>query len=64
MNDQFIFEDVVENGRNILMKNLTGCSIPDNWTLDDCESKCCKYYSCYAVSLADDVLKEYENREA
>ena len=55
-----IFADVLDGGRNIKMMNLTGCGIDESWTLDDCESNCQKYYSCYAVALADDVLSEYE----
>lgn len=58
MGDKFC--DVIENGRNIRMVNYTGCGIDESWTLDDCENKCSKYYSCYAVALADNVLKEYE----
>lgn len=55
------FCDVIDDGRNIKMINLTGCGIDENWTLDDCERNCPKYYSCYAVALADDVLKKYED---
>jgi len=58
--DRSMFDDVIDNGLNIKMKNLTGCDIPEGWTLDDCESSCEKYYSCYAVALANDVLTEYE----
>lgn len=61
MDDKFC--DVIESGRNIKMQNFTGCGIDENWTLDDCENKCPKYYSCYAVALADDVLKEYEENK-
>lgn len=57
------FEDVINNGRNIKMENFTGCGISEDWTLDDCEAKCEKYYSCYAVTLANDVLVAYENRK-
>ena len=55
------FNDVIDNGRNIKMINMTGCGIDENWTLDDCENKCPKSYRCYAVALANDVLKEYED---
>lgn len=55
------FDDVIDNGRNIKMINMAGCGIDEDWTLDDCESKCPKYYGCYAVALANDVLKEYED---
>ena len=54
------FDDVIDGGNNVKMRNMTGCGIDENWTLDDCESSCPKYYSCYAVSLANDLLKEYE----
>lgn len=40
---------------------MTGCGIDESWTLDDCEANCPNYYGCYAVALANDVLKEYEN---
>lgn len=55
------FNDVIDNGRNIKMINMTGCGIDESWTLDDCENQCPKYYRCYAVALANDVLKEYED---
>lgn len=55
------FDDVIDGGKNIKMINMTGCGIDKSWTLDDCETKCSKYYGCYAVALANDILKEYEN---
>ncbi len=61
MDDRFC--DVIENGRNIKMHNMTGCGIGEGWTLDDCEGRCPKYYSCYAVALANDVLKEFEENK-
>lgn len=59
--DTDIFDDVIDGGKNIKMKNMTGCGVSENWTIDDCETKCPKYYGCYAVSLANDVLKKYED---
>lgn len=53
---------VIDNGRNIKMKHLTGCGVNESWTLDDCEQKCPKYYSCCAVAEANDILKVYEER--
>ena len=53
-------KDIINDGKNIKMKNLTGCGIDENWTLDDCEKNCSKYYSCYAVAEANDILREYE----
>lgn len=58
MNNAFC--DILDDGRNIKMQNMTGCDIGEDWTLDDCEAKCPRYYGCYAVALANDVLKEYE----
>jgi hypothetical protein len=55
-----MFEDVIDNGNNIKMKNISGCVDDENWTLDDCERGCPKYYGCYAVAEANDILKEYE----
>lgn len=52
--------DIIDNGRNIKMKDLTGCVNDENWTLDDCEKNCSKYYSCCAVAEANDILKECE----
>lgn len=55
------FKDVLNNGKNIKMKNIAGCTEDESWTLDDCETKCPKYYGCYSVALANDILKEYED---
>lgn len=55
-----MFDDVIDDGRNIKMANMTGCGVYESWTLDDCETKCSYYYRCNAVALANDVLKEYE----
>lgn len=56
-------KDIINNGTNIKMRNLAGCVNDKNWTLEDCENKCSKYYSCYAVTEANDILKEYENNK-
>ena len=58
-----LFCDVIDNGRNIKMQNITGCDIGRGWTLNDCENRCSKYYGCDAVALANDVLKEYEDND-
>ena len=63
INEVGVFDDVIDGGKNIKMINMTGCGINECWTLNDCETKCPKYYGCYAVALANDVLKEYENEE-
>lgn len=55
-----IFNDVLDGGNNIRMRNLTGCDIGVNQTLDDCDETCPQYHSCYAVALANDVLVAYE----
>lgn len=52
--------DIINDGTDIKMKNLTGCADAAEWTLSDCEKNCKKYYSCYSVALANDILKEYE----
>lgn len=55
-------ENTIGNGKNIRMKNFAGCVSDNNWTLDDCEKNCSKYYGCYAVAIANDILKEHEDR--
>lgn len=55
-------KDVINNGTNIKMKNIAGCIDDENWTLDDCEKSCPKYYGCDAVAEANDILKEYEDK--
>lgn len=55
------FNGVIDNGKNIKMINLTGdCEIDKEWTLSDCEYGCPRYHTCYAVALANDILREYE----
>lgn len=55
-----MFNDIIDNGTNIKMKNLGGCIEDISWTLNDCEEKCLKYYGCYTVALANDILMNYE----
>lgn len=49
---------VLENGKNIDMRKICGCSCAE--TLDDCEKKCKKYYDCHDMALANDILLAYE----
>lgn len=55
-----MFSDVIDDGKNIKMKNLGCCVEDENWTLSDCEEKCPRYYGCYTVALANDILRDYE----
>ena len=55
---------IIDNGKNIKMKSIAGCIEDDNWTLDDCEKKCPKYYSCCSVAEANDILRDYEINNA
>lgn len=55
--------DIIDNGRNIKMGNLTGCIDAKNGTMDDCEKSCPRYYSCCAVAEANDILRDYEAGE-
>lgn len=52
--------DIIDGGKNIKMKKLASCVNDENWTLNDCEKDCPKYYGCYAVAMANDILREYE----
>lgn len=52
------FSMVIDNGRDIDMPQICGC--PDAKTMDWCELNCPKYHSCCNISLADDILKAYE----
>ena len=55
-----IFKDILDDGSNIRMRNLTGCDVGVNQTLADCEETCPQYHSCYAIALANDALVAYE----
>ena len=57
-----MFSDVIDDGKNIKMKNLGSCIEDTNWTLSDCEEKCPKYYGCYTAALANDILRDYEEK--
>lgn len=57
--DECIFDAVLDNGRNIDMTKVCGCENTE--TLDDCENKCRRYYDCHNVTLANDILKLYED---
>ena len=52
------FSMVIDNGTNIDMSKICGCT---NGTLNDCENNCTRYYCCYNIALANDILKEYED---
>jgi len=57
------FKCVLKEGKDIAMTKICGCGhiTSDNWTLDKCEKVCPKHSDCCNVTLANDILKEYEN---
>lgn len=53
------------SGPDVLMNKICGCyKCQDNWTLTDCENQCERYYNCYNVAVANDILKEKENEQS
>ena len=53
------FSMVIDNGTNIDMSKICGCT---KGTLNDCENNCARYCNCCNVALANDILKEYEDK--
>lgn len=51
------FSMVIDNGRDIDMQQICGCAfVTMNW----CEKHCSKYHGCCNISLANDILRAYE----
>lgn len=51
-----LFTGVLSDGRNFDVSTISGCQ----GTMDDCERNCRKYYGCYTIALANDILVKYE----
>lgn len=63
MQDAKLFEAVVmskSNGLDVSMHKICGYKTD---SLNTCEQKCAKYYSCDNVAYANDILTAYENKE-
>ena len=52
------FDMVIDGGGNIDMTKICGCVDAD--TMNSCEEKCPRYYSCDNIGLASDLLAAYE----
>ena len=52
------FTMVLEQGRDLDMTKICGCSDADK--MSDCEATCGNYYDCCNIALANDILVEYE----
>lgn len=51
-------EDVViRNGLDVDIAKISNCQYH---SMDECQEKCEKYYRCYTIALANDLLVEYE----
>lgn len=51
-------EDVVtRNGLDVDIAKINNCQYH---SMDECQEKCEKYYRCYTIALANDLLVEYE----
>lgn len=48
---------VTKNGLDVDIAKLSNCPYH---SMDECQEKCEKYYRCYTISLANDLLVEYE----
>lgn len=53
------FDGILGNGIDFDMSKICSCCKK----ISECEKKCARYYSCDNVAMANDVLKEYEERE-
>ena len=56
------FSMVIDNGRDIDMQQICDCAnhIDEFVTMDWCERNCPKHHRCCNISLANDILKAYE----
>ena len=52
------FEAVIKEGADVDISQISACSYK---SMDECEQKCPKYYSCQTIALANDLLVAYED---
>lgn len=48
---------VTRNGFDVDIAKISSCPYH---SMEECQEKCEKYYRCYTISLANDLLVEYE----
>lgn len=53
------FDGVLNNRTDFDMSKICSC----NKKISECEKQCARYYRCDSVAMADDILKEYEERK-
>lgn len=53
------FDGVLNNGTDFDMSKICSC----NKKISECEKQCARYHRCDSVAMADDILKDYEERE-
>lgn len=58
---QNIEKYLTDDGRDVKMQLICGCENAE--TLDKCEQTCLKYYDCYNVALANDILAILDNQK-
>lgn len=57
--DKSFFSAVLNGGTDVDVSEISACSLH---SLDDCEKNCPHYYGCDTVSMANDILAEYEKQ--
>ena len=48
---------ITKNGTDVDISKISSCPYH---SMDDCEQKCEKYYRCYTIAMANDMLVAFE----
>ena len=51
------FSMVLNNGEDLDMGAICGCTTQK---MSECEANCIRYYNCYNIAFANDILVAYE----
>lgn len=48
---------IIDDGKDVDISKISSC---EYHSMNDCENKCPKYYSCNTIALANDILSKNE----